>query len=114
MSCLEALMEHQSKANVTQISTRFGIPKHLMLLAQHHHSYWIRLISHRLLGHIFAHQRESKGSLITMLGLDIPEQLVAVAFDLIDGLRKPLYTDVMGDLVVKNLMFLTSTLVELS
>jgi len=107
-------MEHQSKESVVQDMTRFGIPKQLVLLTQHHESYWVRLISHRLLGHIFAFSTESKGNLITMLGLDIPEQIVDLTFNLIDGLRKPVYSDDMQDQIVKNLIFLTNHLIELS
>lgn len=54
LSCLEALMEHQAKAQVVTYMTEFGIPQGLFFLTRGHHSYWIRLISHRLLGHIFA------------------------------------------------------------
>lgn len=114
LSCLEALMEHQAKAQVVTCLTDFGVPRGLFLLTRHHHSYWIRLISHRLLGHIFAYQRESKVSLITIFGLDIPEQLIELAYDLIEGLRKPVYTQDMQDQLVKNLLFLLNTLVEQS
>ena len=114
LSCLEALMEHQGKAQVVSCMTDVGIPRGLFLFTRSHHSYWIRLISHRLLGHIFAYQRESKVSLVSILGLDIPEQLIEVAYDLIDGLRKPVYTQDMQDQQVKNLLFLLSSLIEQS
>jgi len=37
-----------------------------------------------------------------------------VAYDLIDGLRKPVYTQDMQDQQVKNLLFLLSSLIEQS
>lgn len=94
--------------------TDHNIPRGLFLLARRHHSYWIRLISHRLLGHIFAYQREAKVNLVSLIGLDIPEQLVELNYDLIEGLRKPVYTQDMQDQLVKNLLFLFNSLVEQS
>lgn len=53
-------------------------------------------------------------SLVSILGLDIPEQQIEVAYDLIDGLRKPVYTQDMQDQLVKNLLFLLNSLIEQS
>lgn len=46
--------------------------------------------------------------------MDIPEQLIEKAYDLLDGLRKPVYTQDMQDQLVKNLLFLLNTLFEQS
>ena len=53
LSVIERLMENQTKPLVTESLCQFGIPKTLISMIQYHPSYWIRLISHRVLGHLF-------------------------------------------------------------
>lgn len=109
---MEKLIENQDKKATIAMCTKLGLPKQLLLFAQYHQSYWIRLVCQRLLGHIFSSQRESKGDLIMMLGLDVPEQLVNFAYDFINCLNKPMYHEDMKNQIIKNLIFLVQTLIS--
>jgi len=111
-SCVEKLIENQDKKSTIAMCTELGLPKHLLLFAQYHQSYWIRLVCQRLLGHIFSSQRESKGDLIMMLGLDVPEQLVNFTYDFINCLNKPIYQEEMKNQIIKNLIFLAQAMIS--
>jgi len=60
-----------------------NLPNKFKKFASHHDSSWIRLISHRLLGHIFTIQQKQKSNLIDALSLDIPEQLSKFTLELL-------------------------------
>jgi hypothetical protein len=110
LSCVEKVLENQDKKAAVAVCTSLGLPKHLLLFVQYHQSYWVRLICQRLLGHMFSNQRESKGDLILMLGLDVPEQLVDFTYCLINCLNKPVSSEDMKNQIIKNLIFLVSAL----
>lgn len=105
--CVEKLMQHQDLKLVLDSLVRMELPQRLVAFAQHHRNYWVRLISQRLLGLIFEASSSVKNrDLLTVLGLQVPEQLVDFTFDLINSLFKPIYTEELRQQVVKNLEFL--------
>jgi len=92
LMCIEKLVENQDKRFVVTMLAKLGLPKAVLVFAKDHQNYWIRMISQRLIGHIFAAQIELKGNLTQMLGLDIPEQLESATYDLVSCLNKQVCT----------------------
>jgi NH3-dependent NAD+ synthetase len=87
------LLENQDKRTVLVELKRLRIADQVILLAQHHSNYWIRLLSQRLIGHLFAAQLQLKENLTSVLGLDIPEQQVDFTFKLINCLKKSVQSE---------------------
>ena len=108
--CVEKVLENQDKKTAVTECTSLGLPRHFLLFAQYHRSFWVRLICQRLLGHIFSYQHESRGDLILILGLDVPEQLVDFTYSLVNCLKKPVVSDEMKTQIIKNLVFLVQAL----
>ena len=53
LSVIERLMENQAKNLVAESLAKLDVAKTLFQMVQYHPSYFIRLISHRVLGHLF-------------------------------------------------------------
>ena len=90
---IEKLLENQDKRTVLVELKRLRIAEQVILLAQYHSNYWIRLLSQRLIGHLFAAQLQLKENLTSVLGLDIPEQQVDFTFKLINCLKKSVQSE---------------------
>lgn len=111
-ACLEKLTEFQDQKTVVTKLVSLELPRALILFAQNHNNYWIRLICQRLVGHLFACSLSIKYNLVEMMGLQIPEQLQDTTFDIINCLFKPTQTEDLRNQLVKNLLFMVQALIN--
>lgn len=106
LACVERLIENQDKKIVAASIMKLQLSKSILFIAQHSTNYFIRMVSQRLLGHLFACQIELKLNLPQLLNLEIPEQLEELTYDLVNCLYQPSQTEEMSNQIVKNLLFM--------
>ena len=87
LATLEKVLEKQEDVVVV---TRIVSPSKIVLRFARHSDYWVRNISQRLLGHIFA---KSKKNLVPNLGLELEEELIPFMYSLMDCLKESLQTE---------------------
>ena len=103
---IETLIQSQNKDKLIEYLSKHKIGKTLVTFTQFHQSYWVRLVSQRILGHLFAYSQINSKNLVPALGFDIQEQINEFMFDLANSLVKILKTEEMREQIVKNLIFL--------